>query len=191
MKILGQKDYRDMAWKNGKGRTVELLRIPHPKVQDLFSLRLSIASMTESGPFSHYPGIERTIILLEGKGVVLDFVDEIKMNLNVKLKPIQFAGEAEISAHLIDGPIREFNVMGARDAVEAFVEVHQKLNSLSVGGDGDHYLYICEGTAMVGNDLVKKDDLIITTHGEKVSLTSKEGFTGIEIKTHKIFSAKK
>jgi uncharacterized protein len=191
MKVLSKHDYREMAWKNGKGRTIELLRLPHPKIADLFSLRLSIASMAESGPFSHYPGIERTIILLEGNGVVMDFVDEIKMSLNVLHKPIQFPGEAEITAQLINGPIREFNIMAARDVVEAYVEVPTKVTSLPVGGEEQQFCYICEGNASSGIQSLKKDDLVMSSPGEKITLTSKDGFTAIVIKLRDIQSAKK
>jgi environmental stress-induced protein Ves len=174
MKTLTEKDFRDMNWKNGKGRTLELIRLPHPKEEELFSLRLSIASMKESGPFSHYPGIERSIILLEGKGVVLDFVDEIKMNLNEPLKPIQFPGEAEIEAKLIDGPIREFNIMAARDCIEAYIQVHRKVPKIQLGGVDEHYCYI-----------VEKNELILLSPGEKCDLASKDGLTVIDVKVKK------
>ncbi len=174
MKTLTEKDFREMNWKNGKGRTLELIRLSHPHDPELFSLRLSIASMKESGPFSHYPGIERSIILLEGKGVVLDFVDEIKMHLNEPLKPIQFAGEEEIEAKLIDGPIREFNIMAARDCVEAYIHVHKKVPKIQLGGEDDHYCYI-----------VEKNELIILGPGEKSDLTSKDGLTVIDVRVKK------
>lgn len=188
MKILTPKDYHEMPWKNGKGRTNELLRLPHPTDTELFSLRLSIASMKESGPFSHYPGIERTIILLEGQGVVLDFVDEIKMNLNEPLKPIQFAGEAEIEAKLIGGPIREYNIMAARDCVEAYVEVFKNVSQVTLGGEEDHFFYVCEGSGSIQTTKIERDQLILLKSGEKLPLTSKDGMTLIDVRVKYITS---
>ena len=182
MKVYRSEDFKHMSWKNGKGTTNELIRIPHPKNPEFFELRLSIAHMTESGPFSHYPGIERTIILLEGKGVVLDFVDEIKMHMNVIHKPIQFAGEAEIEGTLIDGAIRDFNIMAARDSIEAYVEVFEKVPLVQIGGDLEHYCYIVEGTADSEGKKFLSGELIHLAKGEKLSLKSKDLLTVIDTK---------
>jgi environmental stress-induced protein Ves len=73
---FGPRDYREQPWKNGLGVTLELLRAPHPS-QDAsaFAYRVSCAKVAESGPFSVFPGIERAITVLDGKGFCLTLSD--------------------------------------------------------------------------------------------------------------------
>lgn len=60
-----------MPWKNGGGVTRELVKLPHPTDPARFLARLSIATVATSGPFSAFPGIDRTLLMLEGRGMRL------------------------------------------------------------------------------------------------------------------------
>ena len=62
---LTSTDFRTMPWANGKGVTVEMLKIED---QGRLVLRLSRAMVVESGPFSLFPGIERNLTVLSGPG---------------------------------------------------------------------------------------------------------------------------
>lgn len=118
---LSPRDYRDVPWKNGGGTTRELFKLPHPRDADGFLLRLSIATVAESGPFSNFPGIDRTLLLLEGAGMVLT-VDGQSTRLDEPLAPFTFPGEAKTDCELVAGPVRDFNVMTARGLARATVE---------------------------------------------------------------------
>ena len=73
---FGPLDYHEQPWKNGLGMTLELLRAPHPTQGGAaFAYRLSCAKVAESGPFSVFPGIDRTISVLEGQGFCLTLND--------------------------------------------------------------------------------------------------------------------
>jgi uncharacterized protein len=62
---LTPADYTTMPWANGKGVTVEMLRVE----QDGALLwRLSRASVVEDGDFSLFPGIERNLTVITGPG---------------------------------------------------------------------------------------------------------------------------
>ncbi|MBV8659929.1 MAG: HutD family protein [Burkholderiales bacterium] len=114
--LLGPADFRQMPWQNGGGTTCELYRLPHPQRADAFALRLSIAQVAMGGPFSHFAGVDRELMLLEGDGMVLDFADGRRETLDRPLQaPIRFAGELAVDCRLIGGPLQDFNVMVARD----------------------------------------------------------------------------
>jgi environmental stress-induced protein Ves len=56
-------------WRNGGGETREI--ISWPPGQADFDWRASIATVAQDGPFSAFPGIDRSITLLSGEGVQL------------------------------------------------------------------------------------------------------------------------
>ena len=58
-------------WKNGGGTTRQVACWPPGAGSDDFDWRVSIATIAASGPFSTFPGIDRTIMLLDGPGVHL------------------------------------------------------------------------------------------------------------------------
>ena len=65
MKHLTPADYRTQPWANGRGQTVELLRLERDGV---LHLRLSMATVAEDGPFSIFPGIDRNLTVISGPG---------------------------------------------------------------------------------------------------------------------------
>ncbi len=72
-------------------------------------------SVSKDGPFSLFPGVDRTLVLLKGSGMVLD---EVTNNSTVNFKTLEtplaivnFVGETPLHAHLINGPTRDFNLM--------------------------------------------------------------------------------
>lgn len=100
-----------MAWKNGGGVTKELYRLSHQEDENLFYLRLSMASITTSGPFSLFPNIDRTLLLLKGNGFELHHPNSSIVLLDQSFSPISFKGEEPINCELLDGECLDFNVM--------------------------------------------------------------------------------
>lgn len=122
---LKPADGRLMPWKNGGGRTLEILVDPPGATVDMgFGWRLSSAEVAVSGPFSAFPGLERTLLLLEGAGFVLDLGSRGQAAVRDPLVPFVFSGDWPVSASLVDGPCTDFNVMAdprrCRARVEAF-----------------------------------------------------------------------
>jgi uncharacterized protein len=123
MKRLGRADYRDMPWKNGGGVTRELLRLPHPRDAERFVLRLSIATVAASGPFSRFAGVDRLLLILEGEGVALSGPEtEAPVVLGPRSAPFAFPGEGTWDCRLLGGPVRDFNVMVDRALASATLE---------------------------------------------------------------------
>lgn len=102
-----------MPWKNGGGVTVEIAISPENASVDNFDWRISTATVANDGPFSVFPGIDRTLSVLEGNGIVLD-VDGADTVLTTTTEPFSFAADAKSGARLIEGPITDLNVMTRR-----------------------------------------------------------------------------
>jgi environmental stress-induced protein Ves len=65
MSILRFDDLKAVPWKNGLGVTREIAVEPVGASMDDFLWRVSIADVDTASPFSTFPGIDRTIVLLE------------------------------------------------------------------------------------------------------------------------------
>lgn len=118
-RILPASGYNRVRWKNGAGRTSEILRVPD---HDDWQWRLSIAEIEVNAPFSSFPGVEREIVLLSGNGLRLRFDHDSAGGAHELLPPhdrLRFAGEHTAFAELIDGPTRDFNLMWKRDTCNA------------------------------------------------------------------------
>ena len=106
------KDYQRMPWKNGQGSTTQL--VSAPAADGSFDWRLSIAEVGQSGPFSDFSGYDRTITLIEGNGMVLTFNGSMERRIDQPFAPVPFDGGWQTDCQLIDGPLRDFNLMVAR-----------------------------------------------------------------------------
>jgi environmental stress-induced protein Ves len=130
-------------WKNGGGFTREIAVMPPGAGLAAFTWRVSIAEIAQDGPFSAFPGIDRQILLLSGAGARLYAeTEKIDHLLNEPLVPFAFAGEAAITASLLDGPSQDLNVMTRRGVVRAEVEVARS----SLGG---LYVDACDGLVLL------------------------------------------
>ena len=116
-RLIQYASLRPTPWKNGGGVTTELAMSPPGAGLDDFDWRVSLASIAEDGPFSQFPGVDRTLVLVAGDGVLLDFGDE-RVVLSPSEPLVEFAGEDPVHA-TISGPMSgqstlDFNVMTRR-----------------------------------------------------------------------------
>lgn len=112
--ILRADDHRVMPWKNGGGSTTEIAVAPDDAGLDDFDWRVSMAVVAADGPFSAFPGIDRTLAVLAGAGLVLDGLTGGPARLERATPPFEFPADASVAATLIDGPITDLNVMTRR-----------------------------------------------------------------------------
>lgn len=114
MLLLRAADYRRMPWKNGGGSTIEIAVSPPGATLDDFDWRISMAHVATPGPFSCFPGVERTIAVLNSAGMRLSIADAAPVVLDRTSQPHSFAGDVSASATLIDGPVDDLNIMSRR-----------------------------------------------------------------------------
>jgi hypothetical protein len=121
---FGPGDFTERPWKNGRGTTVELqVEPPGATLETGFLWRLSMAAVPASGPFSPFPGIDRTLLLLAGNGMELDHGPHGRALLAGPFQPVSFSGDWPTRGRLLDGPCRDFNVMTRRDAMRHRVDI--------------------------------------------------------------------
>ena len=107
MLLIRAEQQVPQPWRNGFGRTRELLA--HPTRAN-WRLRVSLADIDADGPFSSFPGVQRWFAVAQGAGVTLRFLNgEHRAFLGDE--PLCFDGEAAPLYSLIDGPTRDINLM--------------------------------------------------------------------------------
>lgn len=102
-------------WKNGGGSSTEIVIEPPGASLHNFDWRVSLATIAHEGPFSVFPGIDRTLALVDGPGLTLDIDGVRHVLLDIDDGVLAFAGEAAVLATPHDYPTTDFNVMTRRD----------------------------------------------------------------------------
>ena len=109
---LKPADARRVPWKNGGGTTLELaMEPPGATFETGFVWRLSTAEVAVPSPFSAFPGLQRTLMLLTGDGLRVDFGDRGVVDLREPLVPLVFSGAWPATATLLGGPCTDLNLM--------------------------------------------------------------------------------
>lgn len=139
---LTPADYREVPWRNGLGVTTEVLVQP-PDAGGGFAWRISVATIARAGPFSPFPGYDRTILVLEGAGIALDFGPHGHATLARPFEPLAFAGEWPTTCSLLDGPVRALNVMVDRARVRLRTRVLPVASEAATIATGGTTLLFC------------------------------------------------
>lgn len=141
LRILSSETYRVMPWKNGLGTTTELFIRPEGStVADGFDLRISRAQVGSSGPFSPFPGCDRTLLLLRGGPLTVVLEDGTALALDRPLAPVCFSGDRGATGLLDGEPCEDFNVITRRAALRHRLSV--------VCGEGPHEPCLGQGWAV-------------------------------------------
>ncbi len=83
-----------------------------------FDWRISMATVATNGAFSIFPGIDRTLSILEGSGMTLAIEGRQPKLLTTSDTPLTFPADVPTSATLVDGPVTDLNVMTRRQALK-------------------------------------------------------------------------
>ncbi len=97
-----------MPWANGLGQTVEMVRVDGERG---LVWRLSRAMVVADGPFSVFPGVARSLTVIDGPG--FDLVAAAGRLKADPLVPVAFDGGLLIRAENVTAPCADFNVMTA------------------------------------------------------------------------------
>ena len=100
-------DFSRMPWKNGGGQTTELAR---GGPRDQYTWRLSLAEIDVDGPFSRFPGMQRLISVIQGKGVHLNLESQSRKVI-VPFQTLSFDGDQETNCQLLGGPVQDINLI--------------------------------------------------------------------------------
>jgi uncharacterized protein len=130
LKVIKTADFRRMPWKNGAGETIEIAVSPPNADWSNFEWRVSMAQVTQSGPFSVFPEVDRTLLVLSGGQLTLTANKTPKpISLQPGSAPYTFKGEDNIHALLSGEPVLDFNVMTHRQRYRHSVKRHSLVGS--------------------------------------------------------------
>lgn len=173
MKIrhLRAHDYRRMRWKNGGGWTTELYSHAAPS-DDGFGWRVSIAEIESDGAFSTFPQCDRWIALLDGAGMRLEFDAAPPAVLDQRLQFVPFSGEWATHGYLIDGPVRDFNLIARRDLWRCDVRHRPLVGSMLFAASAADmwFIHLAGGSARIERHdappLATGDSVLLETDGD-------------------------
>ena len=114
LKAIPQASFRRSRWKNGGGETTEIAAFPDGAGLDAFVWRISMAKVAASGPFSMFPGIDRTLCVVEGDAIGLAFEARSLVRLGLASPPYSFAADIAVSGTIAGAGITDLNVMSRR-----------------------------------------------------------------------------
>ena len=159
-----------MRWANGGGWTTEI--VAEPSGSD-WSWRLSVADVDVAGPFSMFPGVDRSIALLRGNGFALTVGERDEQVIDTPFRPFEFAGDEMTTCRLIDGPVQDLNLMTTRRSVSRcldFIHIpamsHRLLSAVDIA-------VVVAGRARVGShDLGYLDSIRPVSPTRPIEVTS-------------------
>ncbi|MCA1856884.1 HutD family protein [Massilia oculi] len=99
-----------VPWKNGGGNTTEIAIGPQDAGFEDFDWRVSLATIEKDGAFSLFPGVDRTLALVEGHGMLLEIDGEPAMVTETE-PVVAFDGSSTVLAKLSRGGSTDFNAM--------------------------------------------------------------------------------
>lgn len=154
MRHLTPADYRSMPWANGRGMTVEMLRVDEGGA---LKWRLSRAGVVEDGDFSVLAGIQRNLTVISGPG--FDLEGPMGILAARPLVPVAFAGDLAVRAVRVTAPSDDFNVMTAQGLALPQVQVIRAGATLS---GGSTVVVFALEPALVNGQKMAPLDMIVT-----------------------------
>lgn len=134
-------------WKNGGGSTRQLAIAPPGAGLDDFAWRISCARVASAGPFSAFPGIQRSLALLEGDLLLRRTDGETR--LQACGEALDFAGEEAIDATPLAGVVLDLNLMSRRGDWQQSLRALQLHGERQVSELAEVRLLLCSAGALL------------------------------------------
>lgn len=139
------------AWRNGGGTAHEILRVAPPgAAEGAFDVRISVAEIALSGPFSTYQGYDRWLLLLEGH-VALS-LGSSKQSIDLAAPdaaPLRFDGATHMECTLKSPSARALNVFARRGKLDLALVVAEER---TLEGPGEWAVVGIQGQVEVKTD---------------------------------------
>jgi environmental stress-induced protein Ves len=162
LRIIRAESCRTTPWKNGGGSTTEIVAEPPGSSLEDFDWRISTARVAADGPFSEFAGIDRTLAVINGKGLMLTIGGNAPIRLERGSDPIGFAGDIPTSARLTAGEIADLNVMTRRSRFSHQLQRIGEPTSCECGGQEIAVVLSLNGSATLASDR----DATTLNHGD-------------------------
>ncbi|MGY0487122.1 HutD/Ves family protein [Streptomyces sp. WG-D5] len=169
VRLLPAADRAAVAWKNGGGVTREIAGAPRGAGTADFRWRVSLADVAADGPFSAFPGVDRTLTMVAGQGMELT-VDGRPTAVDFPYVPRDFPGDVPTDCRLLGGPVVNFNVMWRRAALPtppSVAVVRGRARVACTPGAGALFVALgVEGAEVAGRELGRFDAVFVAGVGE-------------------------
>lgn len=168
--LLPAAQHRRMRWANGGGWTTEIIAEPP---SSRWEWRLSVADVDVAGPFSVFPGVDRSIALLRGAGFALTVGGRDEEVVDLPFHPYEFSGDEETMCRLLDGPVQDLNLMTRRGSVRRRLEFIRMppLSTVDVS-DVDLLVVVAGRVRISGQDLGYLDAIHCPSRPRPLTLIS-------------------
>ena len=137
-----------MPWMNGGGETIEIAVWPQGAGLASFDWRVSMARVTQPGPFSSFTGVDRTLAILDGAGLTLAVAGRHPVELTAASPGYTFPADLPVTATLADGPVLALNAMTRRDRVRHALDRLSVTAPRALQIDADWALLLCRTGAI-------------------------------------------
>lgn len=158
LRLIKKNDMDKMPWKNGGGVTTEVAISPaSATLAELnFDWRVSIAGVSEDGPFSKFPGYARHLVVWDGAGLVTKGAERLPM------VPFTFSGDDTMDAKLISGAVKDFGVIFNPKKISCEMRVQTLAEDESYERDceGDLFLLCARGEMRIGEFYLNPGDVV-------------------------------
>lgn len=165
MKVLRLADLVAIPWKNGGGTTREYAVFPEGAGMADFAWRVSRALVASDGAFSQFPGIDRTLTVVDGAAIDLVFADRT-VRLDRASAPFPFPGDVPAEGRIPGAPIEDLNVMTRRGLWRHAVVRHGLDGPIAIRSDDDHTMIV----ALDAVDVVVDGTAVRLAAGDAVTL---------------------
>ncbi len=122
---------------------------------DDFDWRVSVAEVAADGPFSAFPDVDRTLVLLAGAGMALH-APEGQVTLARPGARWDFPGEWAVHGRLLDGPTLDLNLMVRRGRSRARLEL-VRADAAPMEG----VVVVVEGEVWAGDERLDVGDAVL------------------------------
>ncbi|WP_293937835.1 HutD family protein [Iodobacter sp.] len=148
--VLRKDDLAAQPWKNGAGQTYQIAVSPAGAGLADFDWRISMAKVGQSGGFSDFSGVDRSLAILAGTGIAVEINGAAAFSLTTQDEALCFAGEEKIFASLLQGEVLDFNVMTRRDCYtqQLSQQLFSQPETLVLNGEG-RLLFLAAGESLL------------------------------------------
>lgn len=131
-------------WKNGQGSTRQIAAFPPDAGPSDFVWRVSAADVSQASPFSRWDGVDRHLVITHGNGIRLKHRGTGALITLLPDEILTFPGEEGYACELLDGPVRDCNLMLRRGLASGTLTARHGPCHISAA-PGDTLLYCTHG----------------------------------------------